>query len=395
MKKSIVILISLVFCLFLIGCGEKTKAEDITEDSNVIADNSGENNDADIKIEDSDKLDENDSDSNESSEVDETNKDEDNSEDENSEQVDENSNLPKSKLNGFPYEEDELSKRVICISIDNHPKARPQAGLSLAEIIYEFEVEGPYTRYMGVFQIEEPKRIGPVRSARPYLIESALSYDALFCHCGGSNDAFKMLSNLAVANIDGLYTSSYWRYNSTGKYAPHNLYTTIPMLRDYAKRANYRSEADFEGFDFNDKDMNLSDDDDQATIISIDYNKENNTTYEFEENLKKYARFKDGKIDYDENTGVQLFAKNIIVVKVNKTVLDDEGRLALTVVGNGKGYYFTNNKKIDITWEKTTSKSELKLYDGETELKLNPGSTWIQVISAKTEIDVDEVNIDE
>ena len=34
---------------------------------------------------------------------------------------------------------------------DNHPKARWQSGISQAEIVYEFMVEAPYTRYMGIF----------------------------------------------------------------------------------------------------------------------------------------------------------------------------------------------------------------------------------------------------
>ena len=50
---------------------------------------------------------------------------------------------------------------------------------------------------------------------------------------------------------------------------------------------------------------------------------------------------------------------------------------------------------IEITWEKTSAKSDIKFYNGKDEISLNPGNTWIQVISGKTEVDVDEVSIDE
>ncbi len=60
---------------------------------------------------------------------------------------------------------------------DNHPSARWQSGLSQAEIVYEFLVEAPYTRYMGIYLINEPELIGPIRSSRPYFITTLLEYD--------------------------------------------------------------------------------------------------------------------------------------------------------------------------------------------------------------------------
>lgn len=291
----------------------------------------------------------------------------------------------KSKLDGLKYDEELLNNRPIVVVIDNHPKARWQAGISEAEVVYEVEAEAPFTRYLAVFQTKEPERIGPVRSARPYLIYLAQNHNSIFSHVGGSNDAFAKLSSLSIANIDGLYTSKMWRYNKTNKYAPHNLYTDIKSLREFADSKGYKKNVEFDGFSFNDGDLDLSSEK-IAENIKITYNKTNTTEYKYDKETKLYTRYKDGEKHLDENNEAVITAKNIIIYSVDKKVLDNEGRLQLGVVGEGKGTYITNGKAIDITWSKASEKSATIYKLGDEELKLNPGNTWIQIINKNTEI---------
>ncbi|MFC3687445.1 DUF3048 domain-containing protein [Aquipuribacter hungaricus] len=56
--------------------------------------------------------------------------------------------------------------RVLAVKVDNTASARPQAGLSKADVVYVEEVEGGVTRLLAVFQTEMPGEVGPVRSAR-------------------------------------------------------------------------------------------------------------------------------------------------------------------------------------------------------------------------------------
>ena len=52
------------------------------------------------------------------------------------------------------------------------------------------------------------------------------------------------------------------------------------------------------------------------------------------------------------------------------------------MIGSGKGYYVNIGMYIPMTWKKSSTYEQTKYYyeDG-TELILNPGITWIQVIS--------------
>src|SRR5205807_4662579 len=55
---------------------------------------------------------------------------------------------------------------VLAVKIDNIRQARPQTGLSRAEIVYVLPVEGGLSRFLAIFSARVPPVIGPVRSAR-------------------------------------------------------------------------------------------------------------------------------------------------------------------------------------------------------------------------------------
>ncbi len=299
-------------------------------------------------------------------------------------------NMVVSPLDGLRYYPEELSKRPVAVSIDNHPRARWQAGISQAEIVYEVEVENPYTRYLCIFLAKEPEQVGPVRSARPYIIYYALENDGIFVHVGGSEDAFAEIRRLSVADVDGLYSGAMWRYNETGKYAPHNMYTTLSSIRKEAESYGYRTEGNFEGYNFNEKSFDLSENYEisSAKTVNIIYNDYNTSDYIFDEDSNLYLRFKDGEKHIDELDKNQLTAKNIIVIKASKSVLDNEGRLFMGTIGEGKGIYITNGENIPITWEKTSEKNRLRFYNNSEEIKLNPGNTWIQVVNSINNITI-------
>ncbi|MDW7669781.1 MAG: DUF3048 domain-containing protein, partial [Bacillota bacterium] len=156
-----------------------------------------------------------------------------------------------SNLNGSYIDEETSNLRPVTVMYDNHPYARWQAGIIMADIVYECEVEYPFTRYMAVFQDKEPEQIGPVRSARPYYLRYALEYDSVYVHVGGSNDAMAKIKDYYMADVDGLYSGNFWRYNDTGKSIPNNMYTDMKNIREAQNFYGYRSNGEFEGYKFN------------------------------------------------------------------------------------------------------------------------------------------------
>ena len=295
-----------------------------------------------------------------------------------------------SSLSGKYALEEKVNRRPVAIMFDNHPRARWQSGLSQAEIVYEFMVEPPYTRYMGIYLIEDPKSIGPIRSSRSYFVTTLLEYDPIYVRVGGSPQAKKDIAALKVADIDGLSSSPkvFWRNKSVNKKAPHNLYTSMEVIRETQKERGYKLTGDYKGFKFNEEDKDI--DGYPANKIFINYNKNNNTIYNYDEKEKNYTRMKDGKNHIDEFDKSPIIAKNIIIQEVKTKTIDKEGRLELDLIGEGKGKYITNGKGMDINWVKKSRSGKTYYYNknGE-EIILNSGVTWIQIVNVNPDITIE------
>ena len=70
-------------------------------------------------------------------------------------------------INGLPAEDDLVDRRVVAVKIDNHPNARPQSGLDVADAVYEVLVEAGLTRFIALFHQSDADHVGPNRSGRP------------------------------------------------------------------------------------------------------------------------------------------------------------------------------------------------------------------------------------
>ena len=55
----------------------------------------------------------------------------------------------------------------MAIKVANHPRyIRPQSGLTLADNVFEYYIEGGLTRFIAIFYGNSSEWVGPVRSGR-------------------------------------------------------------------------------------------------------------------------------------------------------------------------------------------------------------------------------------
>ncbi|WP_432409287.1 DUF3048 domain-containing protein [Wukongibacter sp. M2B1] len=289
-------------------------------------------------------------------------------------------NKVKSPLTGMYIDKDRLNDRPIAVMLDNYYKARPQAGLSEADIVYEILAEGNITRYLAIIYTNRPETIGPVRSARPYFLDKALEYDPLYVHVGGSEQAKADIRTLKMADIDGLSSGGdiFWRKKH--KPIPNNMYTSYEAIMKQSARRKYNSNGKFETLQFNEKDMQIEGK--ELNEINIPYRgKKYSSGFKFNEEDGLYYRYVNNKPHLDETSKVHLTAKNVIVQYAGQRVIDSAGRLEMNLIGNGKGMYITNGKAMDVTWKKPSRRDLTRFYDSQgNEISLNPGITWFQVV---------------
>lgn len=126
--------------------------------------------------------------------------------------------LPKTEscpINGAMYSKQQKAwwekHAPLGVMIENHLEARPQSGLSSADIVYEAVAEGGITRFLAIFYCQDAEFIGPVRSARTYFVDMVSEYgpSPLYAHVGGANtpgpaNALGQISDYGWAGVNDL-----------------------------------------------------------------------------------------------------------------------------------------------------------------------------------------------
>src|SRR5690625_7650534 len=97
----------------------------------------------------------------------------------------------------------DATKRTVSVMVNYHPDARPQTGLSDADIVFEMLTEGNITRFLSLFQNEQPEKVVHVRSAREYFFELAKGYEALYVYHDSAKKIENLLQESGVDSING------------------------------------------------------------------------------------------------------------------------------------------------------------------------------------------------
>ncbi|WNC15593.1 DUF3048 domain-containing protein [Brevibacillus brevis] len=285
----------------------------------------------------------------------------------------------KAPLTGLGSQENLDSKRPVMVMINNAPPARPQSGISKADMVYEVLAEGEMTRFLAIFQSQKPEIIGPVRSIRPYFIQIGIGFDAVLVHAGGSQEALETLARSDYSHLDEIPNGRYFWRESFRK-APHNLYTKPELLEQAMHDKNMRTTSEVPHFTFLPEDAVIKEGE-PATKVDLTFHSLNKAGFEYDEKEKKYMRFTEGKPHVDLSDNKQLSTSNLLVIAAKHRVLDKEGRRQVDVVGPGDGYLFQQGKARKIKWKR--SGGVIRAYADAAltqELPLLPGNTWIEIL---------------
>ncbi|MFP4514894.1 MAG: DUF3048 domain-containing protein [Parcubacteria group bacterium] len=268
----------------------------------------------------------------------------------------------------------------IAIIIDNHIDARPPSSLSQAHIVYELPVEGSITRYLAIYDSKQDlDTIGPIRSARPYMLDYVQELSALFVHVGGSPQALVDIAKDNIFNLNEFYNGAMF-LRDENRPKPHHIFIEFENLKEYIERQN-REEANFFTWDFKD---NLNDivenSDNLNTNINIDFGStayEVSWVYDFEKN--NYIRTLNDKVHVDDRN-IDIRAKNLIIQKVDSRVLDEKLRLKVDVIGEGEAVICFEAQCKEGTWEKDSAKARTRYYVNKKEVDFSTGNFWIELL---------------
>src|SRR5215468_467918 len=136
---------------------------------------------------------------------------------------------------------------VIAVKIDNVAAARPQVGLSQADVVYVEEAEGGLTRLVVIFLSRRPRTVAPVRSVRDSDPELLAQYGPIvLAFSGGAGGPIATFHRSTMA--DGSAAARGGTYRRLGdRPIPHNLAVDLYQL---ARELPHAGGARDVGFDW-------------------------------------------------------------------------------------------------------------------------------------------------
>ncbi|MBI3955280.1 DUF3048 domain-containing protein [Candidatus Gottesmanbacteria bacterium] len=323
-------------------------------------------------------------------------------------------------LNGVMYtkkEKDIWDKvRPLAVMIENSDEARPQSGLSRADIIYEALAEGWITRLMGVFYCNTPLEnitFAPVRSARTYYVDWVSEYDALYNHVGGAgrcaddtvDDRAKALCQIdryGIKDLDqfGIGFPDCYRNPDRLDRQVATEHTMVcfseSLYKIAAKRGWTNPDENGISWDKNFKKWSFKDDADTSDrgntqtikiVFAEGYDKYD-VEWDYDQSLNLYKRKNGGVIQLDLETKEQLTAKNVVVQLTKLTgPVDEHGHFLYATIGGGKAIIFQDGKTIVGTWSKKSRIGRTVFFDTTgKEIKFSRGLIWIELIPSEQQL---------
>lgn len=283
-----------------------------------------------------------------------------------------------SGLTGLPVSENSLP-RPLAVMINNAPAARPQSGVSEADILYEVLAEGGITRLIGIFQSHTGVvKIGPIRSIRPYLLDIGESYGGVTVHAGEPR-GLCYFAKREKADMDEIGRAGAYFWRDKARKAPHNLYSNAAKLREGAEKLGYEKSVKVPGYLFNNPDY-IPTGGEQAAEFSINFLlKSYKIDYKYDTQLQTYQRYVNGKPHLDLNNNKPVEAANVMVMGSDHKVLDDVGRLQVDVELGGEALLFQRGQVTKGRWSREPGDVIRFVKDGKEEL-MYPGITHILVV---------------
>ena len=133
---------------------------------------------------------------------------------------------------------------VLAVKIDNLAPARPQTGLTAADIVYVLPVEGGLSRFLAVFSSRLPPVIGPVRSAREDDLELLRQFvRPAFAYSGAQPQLLPVVEKARTVDLYAGRVGGYFR--DPRRVAPHNLYARTRQLLAEAPGAGKAHDIGF------------------------------------------------------------------------------------------------------------------------------------------------------
>lgn len=289
-----------------------------------------------------------------------------------------------------------LQRMPAAIKISNSPIARPQSGLSKADVVIEHLAEGGITRFTAIYHSQNAERIGSIRSARLIDLEIAVLFDAYLVYSGANGEVMRLIdaSDFYDRTVsDERKDPAFYRLDIPGRAYEHTLFTDSELMQQYAVDKGWTTPPRHRGWQWSDRPAGPSQ---PASSFSIPYSADYcDVDYVFDVETGLYRRSVLHEPHIDDLTGEQLTAANVVVLYVNHVptlIVEDmlgSKSLEIQLWGEGRLQLFRDGVVQEGSWLRPQREDPLLFVDSAGQsLPLKRGAVWIEIVPLEMMIPV-------
>ncbi len=295
-----------------------------------------------------------------------------------------------------------LNRRPVMVKVSNFPASgRPHAGLSYADIVFDYGIDGGTNRFLAVYYGQDASKVGPIRSGRYVDADLVPMYQGILAYASAwAPELSKILSVLGNrAFMEGTNTCPAICRDTELSPTPivTNLFANTAAMTTYAAAHGVTQQKyNLDGMAFNPTPPSGGQ---PGTFLSVNFGSTNQADWRYDAVTGKYLRWieergadglavKDSNgnlkmiplIDRDNNQ--QLAFSNVIMIYAPYTK-DFEAVYEIPVstqFSYQKAIIFRNGQEYDAYWKSVGTDKPIQFFDANKQpFQLQPGNTYIVI----------------
>jgi hypothetical protein len=285
-----------------------------------------------------------------------------------------------------------LNRKPVMIKVSNYPQiGRPHAGLSFADIVFDYYIGSGTNRFLAVFYGNDSPQVGPVRSGRFVDAQLVTMYSGILGYGSADEDTeeelVSRLGNYAINNLEAPCPA----FCGGATHDAIGVFARSDAISDFVDAQGWNNGTpDLAGMVFSNDPPLGGRIADKALIL---FNYYNRGEWRFDPDSGKYLRWIETFPDVESNafemiplvdrvTGQQLAFSNIVIIRAEYTELAPT-RHQIDIWGNDKGlpaYFFRDGQMVEGSWRTFNDTDPMQFFDKNGDpFPLKPGNTWIVI----------------
>lgn len=296
-------------------------------------------------------------------------------------------------LTGLPVSDPNILNRMpVMVKVSNYPRSgRPHAGLSFADIVFDYYIGNGTNRFLAVYYGNDSSSIGPVRSGRLVDAELVRLYWGILGYGSADEDTdaylVQALGERAVSFEEALCPA----FCGTDTHSVLGVFASSADISAYAKQNGIDpgGTPDLQGMYFDEQVPSGGIPVEQVNIL---FNYYNRAEWKYDAASGTYLRWIE-QMAGDENegdfwmvplvdrvTGQQLAFDNVVILfahYIENAPSEHEIEVMKNIEGK-RAVFYRNGQMFEGQWKVPNDQAPIQFFDSSgNPFALKPGNTWI------------------